>query len=72
MSPQEIYEMIHSKHTLDDTPYISHGIKCHGPSGTKIEDISTNERMVSQMVKLFNVCELPADPLERVVVELLP
>lgn len=58
----------------DHVSYTAYGIDYHGANGVQayISDVSSEESLVSKMVELFNLCELPPERLKSAVLALLP
>lgn len=58
----------------DHVLYTAYGIDYHGVNGVQahIGDISSEERLVSKLVELFNLCDLSPDRLKSAVLALLP
>ena len=66
------YAMARSERfTEDGIPYIACGISyCNGE--VLLEDVSSNANLVSKVVEVFNLCELPPERLKQTVLKLIP
>lgn len=58
----------------DNILYTAYGIDYHSSNGVQVHlgDVSCEEPLVSKMVEMFNICELPPDRLKSAVLALLP